>query len=193
MAIRTGMLEVLAALRRVTGADAAVLDDDALQALCDARVQTATAEPLMPVRWTADQVVWAWAERAVERDAALFTVYAGGDLDTPLTVAGASFNFERAELTLASGLQERGGAVNLTYSWFPLPEIAVDVWRTLAAAAARDAVDVRTDNHEIKRSQVIAHYLKMAGAAQTVTGGTEGQPAQTRRMVRGDRPDDLLH
>lgn len=185
------MTEVVAALRRLTGADVTVLDDDTLQALCDARVETATTEPLTAVRWTASDVDWAWAQRTVERDPALFTVYAGAGLDAPLVVDSGAFNFERAEVTLADSVQSRLGQVHLTYSWFPLPLIAVDVWRTLAAAAAGGAVDIKTDNHEIKRSQVIAHYLRMAQAAGGIVGGSEGQPAQTRRLVRRDASDDL--
>jgi hypothetical protein len=191
MSLRPGMVEVIAALRRTTGAAAGSLDDDTLQALCDARAQVSTTELLTAVRWDDDSVDWAWAERVVERTPALFVVYAAHAFDSPLAVADEAFDFERAELTLPDTVQSRTGAVYMTYPYFPLPLIAVDVWRTLAAEAATTAVDIKTDNHDIKRSQTVAHYLKLAQNAQSIAGGDDGQTAKVRRLVRSDAPDDF--
>lgn len=54
-----------------------------------------------------------------------------------------------------------GGYHFLTYRTYNLNAAAAEVWRMKAANVA-GRFDIRSDNHDLKRSQLTAQYLKMA-------------------------------
>lgn len=80
-----------------------------------------------------------------------------------------------------------GGYHFLTYRTYNMNAAAAEVWRMKAANVA-GRFDVRSDNHDLKRSQLTAQYLKMADyydklSQQSSGGGSGGGRMKTSYRV----------
>lgn len=74
--------------------------------------------------------------------------------------ANYTVNYDAGHLRFSS--DQQGTAYWLTARVYDIDRAAADVWRRKAAHVANSGFDWKTDNHEVKRSQLRAQYLAMA-------------------------------
>ena len=85
------------------------------------------------------------------------------------TVSGASYTFD-ANAGVFTFTATTGGAYYYVTGYaYDLNRAAAEVWRIKAAHAAI-AYDVSTDNHNLKRSQIVAQALQMAQMYDNMAG-----------------------
>lgn len=93
----------------------------------------------------------------------------GGSLYTP--------NMDAQEIRFAA--DQHGSARYLTYRAYDLYRAVSEIWRDKAAHVA-DRFDVKTDNHDLKRSQLAKNYMDKA-----LEYAAYGKPKHVR-MIRED-------
>jgi outer membrane protein assembly factor BamB len=186
---RTGMSALIADLRQRAEAGTAdytihattYWSDDTLQAFLDRNRRDVFREPLtvQPV-YDGGTLVYRdyyWKREHVEQAD-------GGTVWRVETSAGAlggtadyTPNYDARHLYFAA---DQGGTVYyLTYRAYDLDAAEAEVWERKAAHVAA-LYDVSTDNHDLKRSQLVKHYREMAQAARRRVRPT------ARMLRRGD-------
>lgn len=91
--------------------------------------------------------------------------------------ANYTANYETGQIRFDS--DQGGSARYLSYSYFDYNRTAATIWRQKAANVA-NRFDVKTDNHDLKRSQMRMAFLQMAAVFD------KQAKARTVTMVRGD-------
>lgn len=187
---RSGMTNLLLELR--ARCDAGTADyasggvthwtDDQLQQVLDRhRVDVPRELMVRAPEYTGGSAVYfnygwrcAWAEEAAS-GTTIWRVE-----DSAGSIAGtALYTPEYAAQTLRFGANTGGVAYYLTYRTYDLDRAAADVWEQKAANVA-GRFDIKTDNHDLKRSQLRQSYLDMAASFRRRAG------AKASTWVRGD-------
>ena len=91
--------------------------------------------------------------------------------------ADYTVNYEAQHIRFSA--DQVGSARYLTYRAYDLDRVSATLWKQKAAHVAL-RVDVKTDNHDIKGSQLQAHYMAMAKQFMQSAKPT------SRKMVRSD-------
>lgn len=98
---------------------------------------------------------------------------------TGSAIGTADYTVNVAARHIRFGSDQQGQARYLTYRVYDLDRAEADVWDKKAANVA-SRFDVKTDNHDLKRSQLEAHYRTKAADAR------RRAPARSRTRVRDD-------
>lgn len=97
----------------------------------------------------------------------------------------ADYNNQHIEFGTATD----GASYLLNYRVYDLNRAASEVWRLKAANVASN-FDIRTDNHDLKRSQKVKQYLDMAAQFDRLAAsGSGGGAFGAGRMVKLRRSD----
>lgn len=175
MAARLGMVDLLLQLRALgdagtldytqTGGTAVYWDDDQLQIVLDRHVarvyreqlrlypQTIAGGSLLYQEYRSAYRNW---ER-VESGTVQFNLEDGTGITPGTTLWAADYAQGIVTFNASTG----GSAYFLSGRSFDLYGAAADVWRTKAGQVSK-AYDFSTDNHSLKRSQLMAHCMEMA-------------------------------
>ena len=175
---RTGMAELILQVRSMANAGTADIviagttyhTDDQLQSTLDRHREQIERETLAIAtdyqNVTPVHPRYQWSEPNVDRSTSgsaawkiqngAGSVYAGS---AGTAAADYSVNYDAREITFNS--DTNGTTYYLTYRSYDLERAAADVWEDKAAYVAA-GFDVRTDNHDLKRSQLRQSYLDMA-------------------------------
>lgn len=200
MTIRAGMAELINELRtmtQVTSADYAVegigtvwIDED-LQDVLDEYRMPFSERAQRRARYSggsAQYFEFAWTRRPVER------IASGTGVFEVTTAAGSAFG------TAAFSVNYRAGVVTFTNDQgatdvyvhgrqYDIKGAAARLWRHRAAYLAQTAMDISTDNHNVKRSQLYAHAMRMAETYEAESfmkyGGVEWESG-VGRLSRSD-------
>lgn len=193
MAARSGMTTLLNELR--TRGDAGTADyvaggltfwtDDQLQAILDRNRADIRRERLwVEAEPSGGSAVYldyrfsqAWPEEAASGTAVWRVEDSGGS-----TVGTALYTVEYGARSLRFSADTGGTAYYLSYRTFDLDRSAAEVWEAKAASVAA-RFDLKTDNHELKRSQLYQQYRSMALTFRRQAG------AQSATRVRADVDD----
>ncbi len=180
---RTGMTPLIDELRRRCDAGTADYPDDALQTVLDGYRHVHVRRPLLSVPTQlggsaiTNDYYWSspgWVE-GLESGSAVWRIE-----DSAGSVVGtASYTVESRAGHLRFADNTGGSAYYLTFRAYDLDRAAADIWETKAATVA-DRFDVSTDNHDLKRSQIVQHYREMAASYR------RRAPAATAERVRDD-------
>lgn len=190
MTIRAGMTTLIQRLRELASADEGEFalgggtywTDTQLQSKLDQRRTDVFAETLYPTPIFVDGVSlyldYYWrggnVEEAESGSAAwLLQDTNGGEIGT----GEYSVDYDARRITFPASTE--GSAYMLTYRTFNLNQAAADVWDIKAANVA-NRFDIKTDNHDLKRSQLEAAYSKKAKEFRQKAGG------RVKQMVRSD-------
>lgn len=164
MAARAGMTHLISVVREMTGLGTADYSDDQMQGALDRERRNIFMEPLRTLRdqnptttvyleYLFDQD---YVEASVSGTAAWRVENSTGALisDTNYTV-----NYDAKQITFS--VDQGGTAYYLSYRAYDAKRAAAGICRAMAARyAAR--FDIETDNHSLKRSQLMAHYTRLA-------------------------------
>lgn len=115
-----------------------------------------------------------WIEEAASGAAAWVVEDSAG---SAVGTAGYSVNYSAKHLRFSA--DTTGIAYLLSYRTYDLDRAAAEVWEDKAAHVA-DRFDVKTDNHDLKRSQLRQSYLAMAANFR------RRAPVRSRERTRGD-------
>ncbi len=180
---RSGMTVLIDELRRRCDAGTADYSDDALQTVLDGYRSVHIRRPLLAIPAQSDgsavynDYYWSspgWVE-APESGSAVWRVE-----DSAGSVVGtAAYTVESRAGHLRFSASTGGSAYALTFRAYDMDRAAADVWDSRAAAVA-DRFDVSTDNHDLKRSQLVHHYREMAASYR------RRAPALTSERIRED-------
>lgn len=191
MTARDGMASLITRLRGMCAADideytvvnVTYWSDDQLQDALDDQRCDRLREPLtvQPETVSGGSVVYHdyYFQRAnVEEATSGSTAWrledsTGADIST----ASYSVNYRAQQIRFTA--DTRGTAYSLTYREFDLERAAAEVWEQKAGHAF-DRYDLKTDNHDMKRSQLYDHCLKQAELHR------RRAPAHVGRLQRGD-------
>lgn len=179
---RDGMTAILTTLRDWTDSGTAEYSDAKLLAILDSYRRDIIREPLAMLGDPEPGVVTyrdyrfsaMYMEQAESGDSAWRVENSVGE------VAGTalySVNYDARSITFTG--DTKGTAYTLTGRAYDLHRAAAQVWRMKAAAVA-GRFDVKTDNHELKRAQLLQHYQQMARNFE------QQSPARSVRRVRDD-------
>lgn len=172
MAARDGMSDLITRLRGMTDAGTAdytlaggtYWTDDQLQSVLDRRRMDVYREKLITQEeysnGTAFYHNYYFCESDVERLASGTVAWrvensAGSVMGTGSYTA----NYDSTHIRFAA--DQGGSAYWLSYRKYDIERAAADVWEQKAASVA-SRFDIKTDNHDLKRSQLRASYLQMA-------------------------------
>ncbi len=180
---RSGMTTLIDELRRRCDAGTADYTDDDLQAVLDGYRRVSVRRLLLAVPtqsggsavyndyyWDAGD----WVEGA-ESGTAVWRV----DDSAGSVVGTAAYTVESRAGHLRFTADTLGTAYYLTSRAYDMDRAAADLWDAKAAAVA-SRFDVSTDNHDLKRSQLVQHYRDMAASYR------RRAPAQTSERLRDD-------
>jgi len=191
MAARSGMSNLIAQLRGMTNAgtvDYSIAgvtywEDERLQEIMDRYRIDITREQLYSVQKTVGggsveyyeyKSSYGWYEETTGGTAIFIIEAADGTDQTGYTV-----DYNRGDVTFASDTS--GSVYYLTGRSYSMKSAAADVWRQKAAHASA-SFDFSTDNHSVKRGQVVQHCLDMADMY-----GGQGKP-DIVTLYRSDAP-----
>lgn len=172
MSARAGMTELIARLRAMTASGTADYSvgtviywvDDQLQDILDQNRRDFRREPLQPEpTYDAGNVRYYdyyFARRNLEGTASGTAAWRIED-GAGNTIAGALYTPNLNAQHLLFSYNTLGSAYYLSGREYDLERAAAQVWEQKAADVA-DRFDLKVDNHDMKRSQLHAHYLKMA-------------------------------
>jgi hypothetical protein len=199
MAIRAGMSELITRLRGYAQADTSEYTlagevywtNEQLQERLDRYRSDVYREPLAsePTYSGAGTLVYhnyyftqADAERASGGSLVWQVENSAG---SAIGTADYSVNYDGRQIRFTS--DQAGTAHYLTYRHYNVYKAAADVWREKAANVA-SRFDIRTDNHDLKRSQLRAAYLANATMYEEMANGATTGASGSRmvRMVRAD-------
>lgn len=119
-----------------------------------------------------------WQEANVEEAASGTTAFLVHD-STGSAVAGTAYEVNYRARHLRFTADTRGTAYYLSYRSFDLERTAADVW-DVKAGHAHSRFDLRTDNHDMKRSQIFDRCVERAQHYRRQA------KARTSRLVRSD-------
>lgn len=190
MTARQGMLDLIERLRGMT--DASVDEytigahtwwsDDDLQTELDRQRIDLYREPLQPqYEYSGGSIVYHnyyWAHMDVERAESGSLVWAV-ELANGSAIGTADYARHYDGQYIRFTANTAGSAYTLTYRAYDVERAAAQIWRRKAAHVSA-LFDVKTDNHDLKRSQLRQSYMDMA---QLYDG--QSKP-RTIRMVRTD-------
>lgn len=193
MAARSGMSNLITQIRGMTNAGTAdytvagvsYWEDERLQEVLDRYRVDITREQLVSypkhvgsgtVEYYRYMSAYNWFEETTG-GTAVFIIEAADGTDQGTATYSADYN--RGEVTFASDTS--GSVYYLTGRSYALKSAAADVWRQKAAHTAA-SFDFSTDNHSVKRGQVVRHCLDMADMY-----GGQGQP-NIVTLYRSDAP-----
>lgn len=198
MAARAGMSDLIAQVRTLTNAGTAEAvvagvtywSDDQIQALLDRTRQDRTAVPLpYEIDTEGGTAVYKryfipaqYVERAATGAEAFSVVDAAG---SAAGTAGYTVNYDAQTITFSAS--QSGTAWYLNYREFNPYRVAAEVMETKAGHIA-GRFDVKTDNHDLKRSQIWAQYMGMARHFRTLaaSGSSGDGKAKLSRVRRVD-------
>ena len=106
---------------------------------------------------------------------------------TGSTVGSSSYTPDYRRGVVLFGSDQVGTVYYLTGRSYDLPAAAADIWRRKAAHLASSSFDFSTDNHSVKRSQLVDYALKMAEYWE----GMSGNSIEMVDMYRGDIDNPL--
>lgn len=182
MAARSGMEHLITIVRSWANAGTAEYDDDAIQGVLDRHRADFRFQPLMarPYAVINDERYqdFYYPQRYVEGTASGTIAWrvqdsTGAAIDT----ADYTVNYDAQHIYFTN--DQAGSARYLTGRAYDVHRATAEVWRMKAADAA-DRFDVKTDNHDLKRSQLYDHYMKQAERFERQA------PARVVTMVRSD-------
>lgn len=162
--MRTGMGHLVEVLREYCNAGTADYSDDKLEALLD-RHRTDVDRVPLDMRWDTEPTATIYRDyhypyAFVETVGSGTAVWRIED-STGALVDSAQYtvNLNARQITF---VQNTGGAVYyLTCRAYDVHRAAAELWRMKKATVAAQ-FDVKTDNHDLKRSQLLQHYEDMA-------------------------------
>ncbi len=192
MTARTGMDNLINKLR--ARSDAGTADyvsggitfwtDDQLQEILDENRSDVIREPLElhpeQIGGSAVYFSYSWSRRWAEEAASGTAIWRVDDSAGSL-IGTASYTPEYGAQTLRFTANTGGSAYFLTYRAFDMDRAAADVWEQKAASVAT-RFDIKTDNHDLKRSQLAQQYRDMAAQFRRRAG------AKVSQRVRDDMP-----
>lgn len=190
MAIRDGMTDLVTELRRRADAGTAEFQvgtanfysDDHLQALLDRQRTDRRREALrLEPEYNGGTVeyrnyYWSgeWVERAeTGSEAWVIETSAGSAVGT----ADYTRNYDARQIRFNANTT--GLTYFLSYRAYDLDRAAAEIWEDKASHVA-DRYDIKTDNHDLKRSQLREQFLSMA------TFYRRRAPARSRNRIRED-------
>ena len=185
MAARSGMADIISALRGMCEAGTAdytlasfgtAWSDDHLQDILDENRFDVNEDMVTMPRYsgsTAEYYDYYFQSRPVERassGSAVFHVYnsAGSAAGT----ANYSVNYRAGHVEFTSDQGQTRWSVRARA--YDLNGAAAAVWRMKAAHYQALGFDVKTDNHDVKRSQLVDRALKMAEKYENASTGAYG-------------------
>ena len=182
MAVRTGMSHLITIVREWASAGTADYDDDKIQQVLDRhradfRFQPLAVRPYQAVNDTRYQDYY-YPQRYVEAATGGSEVWRVQD-STGATMGTANYTVNYDAQHVFFSADQEGSARYLTGRAYDVHRATADVWRMKAADVA-DRFDVKTDNHDLKRSQLQDKYLKQAEHFERQA------PARIVTMVRSD-------
>lgn len=193
MAARAGMTELIAELRglcdagtadySITGVAVTFWSDDQLQDVLDGHRSDVRREPLLATPDTiggGSVVTHDYYFRAenVEGTASGTAAWVVRDT-TGAAVDADDYSVNLRAQTIRFTANTQGTVYVLTCRSYDIERAAAAVWEQKAGHAA-SRFDLKTDNHDMKRSQVVEHCLKMAAQFR------RSAKAQVARRVRSD-------
>lgn len=191
MTARLGMATLIARLRSMTDADEdeftlageVYWTDEHLQAELDKERQDVFQEAIAPVpSYATDNAVqyqdYYWTLPNVEEadSGATGWLLQDGNSNT-VDSADYTVNYQARHIRFVATTD--GSAYYLTYRAFDLNRAAAEVW-TQKAANVASRFDVKTDNHQLSRSQLRTSFLNMAKEFRRKAGG------RSKTMIRED-------
>ena len=194
MAARVGMATLIIELR--SRCDAGTADyssggqtfwtDDQLQTILDSHRADVKRERLL---MSADQIGgsaiyqdYYWGHEWVEEMGSGTAIWRVDD-SSGSAVGTTLYTPEYRAKHLRFAANTLGTAYYLTYRVFDLDRAAADVWEQKAASVAM-RFDVKTDNHDLKRSQLVQQYRDMAAQFRRRAG------ARVSMRLRDDSPGE---
>jgi hypothetical protein len=184
MAARAGCAEIITTLRGLCEAGTAdyVLaggtywTSDALQDILDDHRTDVNEELTYAARYsgsTAEYYDYYFASKPVERAAsgsAVFHVY--NSLGSAAGTADYTVNYRAGHIEFTSDQGQTRWSVRARA--FDINGAAAAVWRQKAAHYQANGFDIKTDNHDLKRSQLVDRALKMAEKYEAASTGAYG-------------------
>lgn len=197
MAARDGMASLIIELR--TRCDAGTADyqvagsdfwtDDQLQSVLDRNRRDVKRETLMlaPELSGGSAIYhdYQWCREWVEEAASGTAIWRVEDSQGSL-IGTASYTPEYGARSLRFASNTGGTAYFLTYRSYDLDRAAAEVWERKAGHVA-SRFDIKTDNHDLKRSQLVEQYRAMAVEFR------RRAPAKIATRVRDDMPVEPRH
>lgn len=190
MTARAGMANLITQLRSMTDADPAEFtlnsqtywSDDQLQVYLDQQCNNVFRETIPPVPTYTNNVVqyfdYFWHFPNIEEAATGVEAFKlENALGQSVDPASYTINYESQHIRFL--VSTTGEIMWLTYRAYNLERTAANVWG-LKAANVANRFDVRTDNHQLSRSQLQKQYLAMADYYRRQAGGN------AKKMQRSD-------
>ncbi len=190
MTARAGMFNLIQKLRELANADeseftlggATYWTDSQLQDKLDARRSDLYGEAVYPtgtfVNGESQYLDYYWrcgnVEEAESGSAAWLLQDSNGS-----AIGTGDYTIDYHARKISFPASTDGQTYMLTYRTFNLNQTAADVWEIKAGNVA-NRMDIATDNHDLKRSQLYAHYTAMAKKFRQAAGG------QVKQMIRSD-------
>lgn len=189
MTVRSTMVDLITELREMTNTGAtdytitgiSYWNDEQLQSKLDAQ---RIAVRFVSMEYQADYANGAYTykeymlpERWMEGGTALTVQDVGG-----VTIASTDYTFNRDRNTITFTADTGGASRFVSGNAYNLNMAAAAVW-TMKAAHVANKYDVSTDNHSLKRSQLVQQYKQMA--QEYYDKGTSGSVYMERSDTDG--------
>lgn len=190
MSARAGMGNLIQRLRELANADEGEFTlgggtywtDEQLQTKLDQQRRDIYAEALYPtdtlINGESQYLDYYWrcgnVEEAASGSAAWLLQDSNG---SAVGTADYSIDYDARKITFPASTD--GETFMLTYRTFNVNLAASEVW-SVKAANVSNRFDIKTDNHDLKRSQLEAIYSRKAKEFRQKAGG------QVKQMVRSD-------
>lgn len=179
---RSTMTEIIATLRQWTAADAVEYSDNALERIIDTwriDVYRELMRPLIdPAPEGAVYLEYRYKMPFMERHTGSEAIWRIEDaVGRVVPITSYVVNYDSRTVTFVATTE--GATYYLTGRAYDLHRAAAEVWRSKMASVA-NRFDVKTDNHDLKRSQLIEQYEKMARMYESRA------PARSVVRVRAD-------
>ena len=100
-------------------------------------------------------------------------------------IGTATYDVEYGARHITFNNSTAGSALYLNYHYYNVEMAASDVWQMKAANVAGN-FDVRTDNHDLKRSQKFDQYMKMASYWRARALSSQGANTGESYLIRSD-------
>jgi hypothetical protein len=185
MAARAGMTDIIYSLRGLCEAGTAdyvltgfgtAWSDDHLQDILDEHRADINEDLSTTPRYsgsTEEYYDYYFASRPVERAAsgsAVFHVY--NSLGSAAGTASYTVNYRAGHIEFTADQGQTQWAIRARA--YDLNGAAAAVWRQKAAHYQASGFDIKTDNHDLKRSQLVDRALKMAEKFEDASTGAYG-------------------
>ena len=177
MAARTGMTDIILALRGMVDAGTAdytlgtavYWDDDQMQIILDRnRMDFYREELVSRIDYVGSGTIEYKEYRSqfqnIESGTAVFNL----ELATGVAAGTADYGVNYTDGVVTFDADQGGTAWFLSAKTYKLEAAAADIWRMKAAQSAK-LYDVQTDGHRLSRSQIAEHCQKMATYYESFT------------------------